>query len=171
MFANDVAYVTTSTGTVEAVSESAGAKKWSGSNIDAVSESTGKLLWSHATGGSVADTPALTTFATGGIPLLLVGSNDGTLYAINGSNGTVQWSVAYGQPIVGVATCDSVVAATTASGDVFISRTYTNLLIWHTTTNATAGISAAPAIVDGAVYVGGGDGHFYAFTGFGQPPS
>lgn len=141
----------------------------SGHSVVAVSETTGTPLWSYATGGTVAATPALTTFATGGIPLLFAGSDDGTLYAINGTTGTLQWSLAHGQPIAGIATIDSVVVFDTTAGDVVAGRTYTSLKLW-TVTTSPAGITAPPAIIDGAVYIGGGDGDLYAFTGYGQPP-
>jgi outer membrane protein assembly factor BamB len=142
----------------------------SGDDIDAVSETHRDLLWSYSTGGAVAATPALTTRATGRIKMVLTGSDDGTLRAINGATGKLLWQDPTGEPITGVATADSVVVFTTSSGEVVISRTYTDLQIWHTTTS-TAGISAAPALVDGTVYVGGNDGALYAFTGYGLPPS
>lgn len=140
----------------------------SGDDIDAVSETKHDLLWSYPTGAAVAATPALIT--SGRVTMLFTGSDDGTLRAINGATGKLLWQNPIGLPIIGLAVADSVVAFTTSSGDVFVSRTYTGEQVWRTTTSATE-ISAGPAIVDGAVYVGGGDGALYAFTGYGQPPS
>ncbi|MEO9262763.1 MAG: PQQ-binding-like beta-propeller repeat protein, partial [Candidatus Baltobacteraceae bacterium] len=44
----------------------------------------------------------------------------------------------------------------------------TPLLLWVTQTKA--GLSTTPAIVDGAVYIGAGDGGLYAFTPHGVNP-
>jgi len=36
---------------------------------------------------------------------------------------------------------------------------------------SVAGINAPPAVVDGTVYVGAGDGRLFAFTSYGQLPA
>jgi len=140
----------------------------SGDDIDAVSETHHDLLWSYRTGAAVAATPALIT--SGRIEMLLTGSDDGTLRAINGATGKLLWQNDVGEAITGLAVADSVVAFTTSSGEVGVSRTFTGEQVWRMTTSA-AEISAPPALVDGTVYAGGSDGALYAFTGYGQPPS
>jgi outer membrane protein assembly factor BamB len=92
------------------------------------------------------------------------------LRAINAASGKLLWQDSLGSAIIGVATADSVVAFTTSTGEVGVSRTFVGEQIWRTTTSSAV-ISAAPALVDGTMYVGGGDGALYAFTGYGQPPA
>ncbi|PWT76044.1 MAG: hypothetical protein C5B60_04560, partial [Chloroflexi bacterium] len=113
-------------------------------------------------------TPALSSLGTSRPPSLLAGSGDGYLYALSTSNGSRQFRVGFGQPIVGVAAVRGVTVIDTASGLVGSARTYTDLDLWKYQTGA--GITAPPAIVDGTVYVGAGDGKLYAFTPYGQLP-
>jgi outer membrane protein assembly factor BamB len=77
--------------------------------------------------------------------------------------------VSFGHPIVGLATVRGVTVLDTSSGLIGSARTYTDLDLWRYQTGA--GITAPPAIVDGAVYVGSGDGKLYAFTSYGQLPA
>lgn len=138
-------------------------------SVYALSESTGSKIWSFATGAPVRDTGALSSVGVlGGKLVLLIGSDNGNLYEIKAATGTLEYSVPYGSPITGVAAAHGVVIIETASGLLGAARTYANLDIWHYQTGA--GVWAAPAIVDGAIYVSAGDGNLYAFTSYGQAP-
>jgi outer membrane protein assembly factor BamB len=138
--------------------------------VYAVSEATGTKTWSFQTPKPVSDTPALSNQGTPGNALtVLIGSGNGTLYALNAANGSLDFSQAIGAPIVGVAAVKQVAIIDTSAGVVGACRTYAAILLWrHTVSNA--GITSPPAIVDGTVYLGAGDGGLYAFTGYGQPP-
>ena len=139
-------------------------------NVYALAESTGAKLWSYTTGGAVTDTGSLTNQITpGGTLELIIGSGDGNLYALQASTGALNYRIAYGSPIVGVASVRGVAVIDTASGLVGAARTYTDLDIWKYRTSAA--IISAPIVVDGAIYVGAGDGSVYAFTSYGQPPA
>jgi outer membrane protein assembly factor BamB len=139
-------------------------------SVYAVSEKTGKKVWSHPTGGAVADTPVITDQGTpGGVHELVVGSSDGTMYAIKASNGSEIFHVAFNHPIVGVVACRGVAIITTSTGLAGGSRTYSDLRVWGFQTGGA--ITSPPVVVDGAVYVGSGDGKLYSFTTFGQLPT
>ena len=139
-------------------------------NVYALSEATGVKLWSYTTGGPVNDTGALSNHGTpGGTLELLIGSGDGNLYALQASNGALNYKVAFKSPIVGVAAVKGVTAIDTASGLIGSARTYVDLDVWSYKTGA--GLTSAPIVVDGAIYVGAGDGNLYAFTSYGQRPS
>jgi outer membrane protein assembly factor BamB len=163
----------TTGGAVTAAAAVSGGTVYVGSsdkNVYAISEASGAKLWSYTTGGAVGDTGALTNQVTpGGALQLLIGSGDGDLYALQASNGTLNYKVPFNSAIVGVAAVKGVAVIDTASGTIGSARTYTDLDLWKYPTGA--GISSAPIVDDGAIYVGAGDGNLYAFTSYGQAPS
>jgi outer membrane protein assembly factor BamB len=139
-------------------------------NVSALKESTGSRIWTYRAGGAVWASPVLTGNGTpGGYSLeLLVGARDGNVSAIDAVHGTLNYKIAIGAPVVGLATAKGVVLFETSTGVIAGARTYTNLTVWKYHT--AAGLQSAPAIVDGAIYVAAGDGYLYAFTTFGQAP-
>lgn len=191
--ANGTLVVSESSGKVVALSTATGTTKWTftsggavaapamisggtvyfGSADDsvyAVSEKTGKKVWSHPTGGAVADTPVITNQGTpGGVLEIVVGSNDGTMYALKASNGSELFHVAFNHPIVGVAAVRGVAIVTTSTGLIGGARTYSDLRVWGF--QAGGAVAAPPAVVDGTVYAGAADGKLYSFTTFGQLPT
>jgi outer membrane protein assembly factor BamB len=136
--------------------------------VYALSESTGAKLWSYKTGGAVQDTGAYTTHGTVSGPELVIGSNDGNLYVLQASKGSVNHKFAYKSPIVGVGTVDGVVIIETASGELGADRTFSSEGLWGYKTGS--GLVSSPVIVDGAIYVTAQNGNLYAFTSYGQPP-
>ena len=66
------------------------------SQIGAASLSTGKILWKAATRGKVRPAPALADLNKDGTLDVIVGDEQGTLYALNGTNGAKLWSVTTG---------------------------------------------------------------------------
>jgi outer membrane protein assembly factor BamB len=141
----------------------------SGDSVDAISEANGTGLWSYQTGGTVADTPTITNSVTAGQLLLMVGSDDGLLYALQAGDGALAWDLNTGSPIAGVATVASVVVYDTTTGMVGTSRTYAALPLWKYTTKA--GITAPPVIVNGTIYIGARDWNLYSFTSYGKQPA
>lgn len=141
-------------------------------SVYALSVKTGKMIWSHQTGGAIAATPVITNQGTPGGELeVLAGSSNGTLYALKASDGSPIFQVIYGagNPITGVAAVRGVAIVSTSSGMIGGNRTYSKLRVWEYQTGTA--ISAPPAIVDGTVYTGSGNGKLYAFTTYGQLPS
>ncbi len=159
-------------GAVSAPATIAGSTVYFGSadgSVYALNAGNGAKRWSLRTGGPVRDTPAISNQGTpGGVLELLVGSGDGNLYALRAANGSRIFLVPFQHPITGVAAVNGVVIIDTSSGLIGASRTYSPLHLWGFQTNA--GITSPPAIVDGAVYVGAGDGTLYTFTAYGQLP-
>jgi len=66
------------------------------SQIGAASLTTGKILWKVATRGKVRPAPALADLNKDGTLDVIVGDEEGTLYALDGTNGAKLWSVTTG---------------------------------------------------------------------------
>ena len=138
-------------------------------NVYAFNEQTGVLVWKFLVGspiqaggivGEIGVLPAT--------PSVVYGTNGGTLIALS-TAGARQWMVSLGQPIVGIAGAYDVVISEASNGTIFGNRGKdSGLNIWSFQTGAA--LSTAPAIVDGAVYVGSQDTGLYAFTPFGISP-
>ena len=180
-------------GDVEALNASTGAKVWSfaasgavkaavsissgsvffgsaGDEVYAVNESSGAKQWSYKTAGAVADTPAVTNQITpGGVLEAIVGDSLGHLYFLVASTGKANYQVSYTGAVTGVVAVRGVAVAELSTGLITSTRTYTDLDVWKYQTSA--GLTTVPVVDDGAIYVGAGDGHLYAFTSYGQPPS
>ncbi len=126
VFANGELYVTSSTGLVEALSESSGMASWSlvlgsaassapslnasahllvvgltNGTVFGLNDATGATKWSFATGGAVT-APALVTRST-----VRVGSTDHFLYDLAASTGALEWSFQTGGAIQDTATVDN----------------------------------------------------------------
>ncbi len=124
---NHLLIVGASNGRVEALSTSTGAMSWTfaaggaidatatifggtvyvGSaddNVYALSESTGAKVWAYKTGGPVEDTGTISDSGTGNLLLLMIGSNNGMLYALEiAHGGSLHFTESFGSPITGVA--------------------------------------------------------------------
>jgi outer membrane protein assembly factor BamB len=139
----------------------------SGDSVKAVSETTGASVWSYQTHGPIADSPAQ-TYGPGGNELL-IGSDDGNIYDLEKSNGSLVWDLPIGEPVIGVATVHSVVIYDTSSGIIGAARSEERPeYMWQFQTAGS--LNSPPAIVDAAVYVGAGDWNLYGFTTYGYQP-
>jgi eukaryotic-like serine/threonine-protein kinase len=140
-----------------------------GGVVYALNERTLAPLWSFSAGARILASPSFVTEGTvRGQPELVVGTSSGTLDVLNITTGKPFFLMSYGSPIVGVTALKGILVVSTAGGVAHASRAYTNLAVWSYTTQA--GLSSAPAIVDGAFYLGALDGNLYVFTDYGQPP-
>jgi outer membrane protein assembly factor BamB len=125
--------------------------------VFAFDEETGDELWRAAIGGESA--PALTG------QLVLVGSAENGLYALDAATGERRWLFPTGSPVL--------TAPAIAGETVFVSSGSTLYAIDLETGEAAwsypAGdrILTSPAVVDGVVYFGSRDGFLYAITGDG----
>jgi outer membrane protein assembly factor BamB len=139
-------------------------------NVTALRESTGTKLWAYQTGGPVNDSPALSDSGTpgGNSRELIIGSADGYLYELNAVNGSANFIIRVGAPIIGVAAARGVAVFETSSGAIWGARTYSSLITW----NARPGgpLASSPAIVDGSIFFGAENGYLYAYTSYGQAP-
>jgi len=119
--------------------------------------------------GPMESSPALASDpANPTTPRLYVGSDDGNLYAVDGTNGKIKWSFPTGGPIV---SSPAVATGGTAPVIVFGSKDGNVYFLLDDGTSATlmatvpigAPVRSSPAIdSDGTVYVGADDGRLYA---------
>jgi outer membrane protein assembly factor BamB len=124
--------------------------------LSATTVGTIDLDWTFTTGKAITSSPAI----VGGI--VYVGSQDNSLYAINGTTGAQVWKFTTGNSIV-----DSSPAV--YNGAVYIGSTddylysinaTTGVLNWKFKTGAA--INSSPSVVNGTVYIGSTDDSVYA---------
>jgi outer membrane protein assembly factor BamB len=129
-------------------------------NVYALAGASGQFaqtLWTFPTGGAVESSPTL----TGGV--VYVGSDSGTVYAINSGSGQAVWNFATGGPVVSSpAVANGVVYVGSDDGNVYAINAATGAELWSFTTGGP--VVSSPAVANGAVYVGSGDGNVYAIN-------
>ncbi|MCI4366506.1 MAG: PQQ-binding-like beta-propeller repeat protein, partial [Thermoplasmata archaeon] len=132
-------------------------------NVTALRESTGTKLWAYQTGGPVNDSPALSDSGTpgGNSRELIIGSADGNLYELSAVNGSANFIIRVGSPIIGVAAAKGVAVFETSTGAFWGARTYASLITWNSRPGGP--LASSPAIVDGTIFVGAENGNLYAF--------
>ncbi|MFN8651856.1 MAG: PQQ-binding-like beta-propeller repeat protein [Gemmatimonadales bacterium] len=149
--------------------------------IFAVSETTGRLVWSRRSGAALP----LNTFPAGGWDLwagspcvtgstVVIGGQDGLVYALALATGKVRWTartggrirgtpaVAGGQVVIG-SWDGRVYALDLASGkERWVHRTVGDTLDSRKAGFDRRALQSSPAVVDGGVYIGSRDGGLYA---------
>jgi len=171
-----------SDGTVTALSTAAGAPAWTftaGGAVDAspavsgasvyvgaaddtlyaLSAATGEQRWTYVTGGPITASPAILNQE------VFVGAGDGSVTGLS-SSGSVDSVDHYDAPVTGLAAVSDAVFVTSGTGLDAIRPD--GLQGWAYDTGGS--ITAAPAIDDGAVYVGNANGNLFAFTPYGRAP-
>jgi outer membrane protein assembly factor BamB len=138
--------------------------------VYALNAGTGALLWSYATGGEVWSSPSVVN------GMVYIGTYAGSVIALNASTGALLWSfgtsefwqsspaVANGVVYVGsgVLSCCAVLGPGLCPGNIYALNASTGALLW----SYTLGVwNSSPAIVDGVLYISGGDFPPY------QPPN
>jgi outer membrane protein assembly factor BamB len=142
-------------------------------------EAAPSVLWKFATGGRVLASPAVVAGKA------FVGSDDGTVYAIDTRTGTEVWRFETGEPVrSSPAVADGRVFFGSYDGNFYALNADTGKLIWRFVTTGErrwravnldgmrpAGelysdpwdfFQSSPAIVDGVIYFGTGEGVLYA---------
>jgi outer membrane protein assembly factor BamB len=137
------------------------------------------VKWKFLTGGEVVSSPAI----VGGV--VYVGSNDGKLYAIDETNGSLKWKFATGARVSSSpAVVDGVVFFGSYDGNVYAVDAATGKVRWkfknagehrYTATHLHGVLPegekmpdpfdvylSSPVVWNGAVYFGSGDGNVYA---------
>lgn len=138
--------------------------------VASLAEPTGAIGWTTTLGAGVDASGVLTDKGTASGQLdYVVGTTAGSVVVLEAATGTLGFSVSLGSSaVVGLAACLGVVVATEADGWVGATRAQTNLVIWRS--QVADAIAGGPAVVDGAVYVGGGDGDLHVYTPYGDAP-
>ncbi len=124
--------------------------------------SNGSLLWRFNTGDKIRSSPAVTN------GVVYQGANDGYVYALNASTGSVIWQ--YAAASSGVESSPAIIGGIVYvgylwdghNGYVIALNATTGTLIWRFATNS--GIESSPAIVNGIVYIGSFYGFIYALN-------
>ena len=131
--------------------------------LRAYDERTGAAGWSYRSGGNPIGALAASTANA------YIGTDRGDYAAVSLANGQLVFSATRGKEIVGLGHAADVTVDETASGMVTFSKDneYGSPAFQYQT---GAGLITQPAIVDGAVFIGAGDGGLYAFTNHGQSP-
>lgn len=138
-----------------------------------------RVKWSFPTGDRIVSSPALHAGA------LFFGSDDGHLYAVDAAGGRERWRFRTGGPVASSpAVADGRVFFGSYDGRVYALDEKTGGLLWKFATGGERRFEArglhglqpkqqtfadpydvylsSPAVADGTVYVGSGDGHVYA---------
>ena len=121
----------------------------------AVKPATSLLRWTYTTKGQVWSSPAVA------VGKVYVGSDDGSVYALNASNGDLVWSFPTGSmvrssPVVS----NGVVYVGSDDGTVYALNASNGNLVWSY--NIGGQVWSSPAVAGGIVYVGSSNGNLYA---------
>lgn len=146
---------------------------------DSPAPSLQTLAWKFKTGGRVISSPAIVG------EVVFVGSTDGSLYAINRTDGTQRWKFATQGPIASSpAVSGDLVYISSVDGNVYAIEAATGAKRWSFATKGERRFTApgihgaiprtermpdpfdvflsSPAVAGGVVYIGSGDQHVYA---------
>jgi outer membrane protein assembly factor BamB len=99
-----------------------------------------------------------------------LGSQDGTVYALNAATGAIRWRYRAGGAVkAGVASSQGRLFVGDYSGDLTALRAGNGSVIWHAATSGrsfsrSGNFYATPAVAFGRVYAGNTDGFVYSFA-------
>jgi outer membrane protein assembly factor BamB len=111
--------------------------------------------WTTATGGRVLSSPTLDNGT------LYVGSEDGSVYALDAGTGAIRWTASIGAPVDSTpAVAGGIVYVGAQDGNVHALDAADGALLWSTDLGTL--IDASPTVANGLVYVGGLDATLYA---------
>ncbi len=126
-----------------------------GNDVYALNAATGQIRWTHATGGSGAYVPAVAG------DTVYIGSNDGYLNALNAATGHIRWTQATENPTAPAVAGGTIYTGSGGeTGNIYALDAATGNIRW--TYDAGHDSYSAPAIADGAIYIGCVDGYLYA---------
>jgi outer membrane protein assembly factor BamB len=137
----------------------------------AINETTGAVNWTFAGDSAILAGVALMSGPSGEV--VAFGTQDGTVYNVllSGSLLFSQAGLIKG-PIVGLGTVGGYMVGTTSNG--LIGAVHPSspipLLGWGSSYGSSA-FGSAPAILDGTLYFGSGNGNVYAFSPHGYNPT
>jgi cysteine-rich repeat protein len=140
-----------------------GVFNWEGVDNQAIclDEATGNEVWTANINGNSTSTPAVHDGK------VFIGSDDGSLYALDAGDGSYLWSYATGGEVwsAPAVSGDGKVCFGSLDHTVYCVSEETGSMIWSYFTGASRLISS-PAISDGMLIVGNENGQVYAFAGF-----
>jgi outer membrane protein assembly factor BamB len=128
----------------------------------ALDVSDGKQIWNFTTGGQIKSSVSVLDPGPGGDPLLIFGSYDARIYALDTSGNQV-WnytaeSYIHGKPAI----YDNKTFTCSCDTNVYAVDVNTGTKVWNTSINDYSGIS--PAAANGTLYAAGRGGGIYAIN-------
>jgi outer membrane protein assembly factor BamB/Tol biopolymer transport system component len=113
-----------------------------------------RTSWTVQTEAAITSEPAVVDGS------VYIGSDDGSLYALDAADGTERWRFAAGSAVSSSpAVTDGTVYVGSADGTLFALDVQSGDEVWRST---GARDGASPAVTDGVVYTGSADGSLYA---------
>jgi len=117
----------------------------------------GTVKWRYHTKRGVTSSPALHLESQ----LVVVGSQDGTLYGFDAQTGWVVWRFRTGKAVISSPTIvDGMVYVGSADNNVYAVEMKTGRQVWKYTTEGQ--VNSSPVIGGGSLYVGSVDGSVYS---------
>ena len=118
----------------------------------------GNLLWRRTLSSTTSSSPCIDN------NMVFVGSDDGTIYGLNGLNGGIVWRYRTGGAIVGTpAVHNGVVYAGAENGEVYMINETTGSYITNTSP-AVGAIESSVTLNDVGLGIGSDDGKVYIFS-------
>lgn len=117
----------------------------------------GTVKWRFHSKRGITSSPALHRESQ----LVVVGSQDGTVYGFDAQTGWVVWRFKTGKPVIS-SPCveESTVYVGSADGNVYAIEMKTGRQLWKYTTEGQ--VNSSPAVANGSLYVGSVDGALYS---------
>ena len=156
-------YFQTHAGKVVAVNAADGTLHW-----QRQTGSDAKLAWGYESGDFWASSPAIAD------DLLVLGSGDGNVYALNAVTGSVVWKTATGGRVRATPAIEAgTVYAASFDGKLYALNLRDGVVKWTYSTTGTGldsskfgydrrSIQSSPVVADGVVFFGARDGYVYA---------
>ncbi len=124
-------------------------------NFYALNAKSGAEIWNYTTGtpnGDIINVDSSPAVVDG---VVYVGSDDGNVYALNASNGAKLWNYSTGNGTLSTPAIDGgVVYVGSSDGNIYALDIASGAKLWNYT---TSGAVDSPVVVNGVLYVGGGD--------------
>jgi outer membrane protein assembly factor BamB/tRNA A-37 threonylcarbamoyl transferase component Bud32 len=117
----------------------------------------GTIKWRYTTKRAITSSPVLDPE----LQLVVVGSQDGTVYGLDAQSGWVVWRFRTGKAVI-ASPCvvDGVAYVGSADNNVYALEAKTGRLVWKYATEGQ--VNSSPAVANGALYVGSIDGAVYS---------
>lgn len=132
-------------------------------NIYCLDAVTGAKIWNYTTNGDNANVAV----AYGNV---YASSYDSNLYCLDATTGALVWNYTTGGDVVGLpAVADGKVYFNSIDGNVYCLNAVTGAFIWSYGAGSSNFQVSSPAVANGVVYVSGGKGVVYAFSGLSEP--
>ena len=131
------------------------------------------VLWIFSTQGSVWSTPAIGDIDEDGNLEVVIGSDDGHVYALDGATGAPKWACPTGSPVrssAALADLDDDTALEVVigclSGKIFCLDGFTGSQQWNYQTGGA--VNSSPAVYFSTIFIGSADGRVYSLNATGS---